>query len=192
VHADASGYVGRGGEKLAFALRTFDIDPAGAVCCDLGSHIGGFVDCWLRHGAARVHSVDTCYGTLAWRLRNDPRVVVYERTNALHVELPEPVDYVSCDVGWTPQAKVLPKALGLLRPGGRVVTLIKPQYEAEKRTEIVRGKGRVKPEALPAILERVEAVMAQLGVPVRGPVETPFRGDKGGNPEYVACLGPLA
>ena len=81
-------FVGRGGYKLEFALTQFQLDPAGAVCCDLGSHVGGFVDCWLQYGARHVYAVDTCYGTLDWRLRNDQRVTVMERTNALHVTLP--------------------------------------------------------------------------------------------------------
>jgi 23S rRNA (cytidine1920-2'-O)/16S rRNA (cytidine1409-2'-O)-methyltransferase len=112
-----------------------------------------------------------------------------ERTNALHVELPETVDFVSCDVGWTPQAKIVPRALRLLKPGGRLLSLIKPQYEA-RRDERIRGKGRVRPEALAAILERVGNVLCQTGLPVEGPVETPFLGGKGKNPEYFACVGP--
>lgn len=184
-------YVGRGGDKLAFALETFGVVPNGKICCDLGSHIGGFVDCWLKHGATRVYSVDTSYGTLDWGLRNDSRVVVMERTNALHVELPEAVDLLSCDVGWTPQAKVLPKALSLVKPGGFILSLIKPQYEADKRTEMQRGKGCVIPEAIPAIIDRVRAVLEAQGVPFREPVRTPFLGDKGRNPEFFTLLGPI-
>ena len=111
----SSGYVSRGGEKLAAALDHFEIDVSDRVCADLGSHIGGFVDCLLQRGAERVYSVDTSYGTLAWKLRRDPRVVVLERTNAMHVVLSEPVDLVTIDVGWTPQSKILPAAAGLLR-----------------------------------------------------------------------------
>jgi predicted rRNA methylase YqxC with S4 and FtsJ domains len=113
-------YVSRGGDKLAAALAAFDLDAAGRVCADFGSHVGGFVDCLLRFGAARVYAVDTCYGTLAWRLRRNPRVIVRERTNAMHVSLPEPVDLVTIDVGWTPQAKILPnvaRTLGAMDPG---------------------------------------------------------------------------
>ncbi|RME40059.1 MAG: hypothetical protein D6788_04150 [Planctomycetota bacterium] len=113
--SDHESYVSRGGEKLAAALARFRVDPTGWTCADLGSHVGGFVDCLLQHGAARVYAVDTCYGTLAWRLRKDERVVVRERTNALHVTLPEPVDLVTIDVGWTRQEKVLPRAAALLR-----------------------------------------------------------------------------
>ncbi len=183
-------YVGRGGEKMAWALGHFGVEVSGRVCCDLGSHVGGFVDALLRAGATRVHSVDTCYGTLAWTLRNDSRVVVRERTNALHVELEEPVDLVSCDVGWTPQRKVVPAAAKLLAPGGRILSLVKPQYEAA-RDEIVPGEGRVKPEALARILQSVTAEAALLGAPIAGPAETPFRGGKGKNPEFFLLLGPF-
>jgi 23S rRNA (cytidine1920-2'-O)/16S rRNA (cytidine1409-2'-O)-methyltransferase len=183
-------YVGRGGEKMAWALGHFGLDVTGLVCCDLGSHVGGFVDALLQAGAARVHSVDTSYGTLAWTLRNDPRVVVLERTNALHVALGEPVDLVSSDVGWTPQRKVLPVAATLLAPGGRILSLVKPQYEAAKE-EIVPGEGRVKPEAVARILGAVTAEAGRLGAPVQGPVETPFLGGKGRNPEFFMLIGPL-
>jgi 23S rRNA (cytidine1920-2'-O)/16S rRNA (cytidine1409-2'-O)-methyltransferase len=190
--ADASGdYVGRGGDKLAFALDHFSIHPDGRICCDLGSHIGGFVDCWLKHGAAKVYSVDTSYGTLAWTLRNDPRVLVMERTNALHAEIPEAVDFVSCDVGWTPQRKVLPVAMRMLRPGGAVLSLVKPQYEADKRTELIRGKGRVHEDAIAPILSRLKDFLDQAGCEWEGPVKTPFRGDKGGNPEFFVLVKPL-
>ncbi len=107
-------YVSRGGDKLAAALDYFGLDATDRVCADLGSHVGGFVDCLLQRGAARVYAVDTCYGTLAWKLRRNPRVVVRERTNAMHVSLPEPVDLVTIDVGWTPQSKILPNAARLL------------------------------------------------------------------------------
>ncbi|MCH9003257.1 MAG: hypothetical protein IIC02_11845 [Planctomycetes bacterium] len=125
-------YVSRGGDKLAAALTHFKLDVGGLVCADLGSHVGGFVDCLLQRGAAKVYSVDTSYGTLAWTLRKDDRVVVLERTNAMHVTLPEPVDLVTIDVGWTPQAKILPAAARMIKPEGRVVTLLKPHYEAAK------------------------------------------------------------
>ena len=103
-------YVSRGGHKLAAALGAFQIDARGLVCTDLGSHVGGFVDCLLQHGAARVYAVEPGYGVLDYRLRQDARVVVCERTNALHYASPEPCDLVTIDVGWTAQRLVLPAA----------------------------------------------------------------------------------
>lgn len=182
-------YVGRGGEKMAWGLEWAGLQPKGWLCCDLGSHIGGFVDALLQAGAAKVHAVDTCYGTFAWTLRNDPRVALHERTNALHVELPEKVRLVTCDVGWTKQVKVLPKALSLLEPGGYVLSLLKPQYEAEKN-EMEKGRGRVLDSALERIAESVRQTALSFGHPVKGPALTPFLGGKGKNPEYFLLIGP--
>ena len=183
------GFVGRGGDKLAWALDTFGVNPAGCVCCDLGSNVGGFVDCLLQRGATKVYSVDTSYGTLAWTLRNDPRVVVMERTNALYAQIPEPLDLVTSDVGWTRQEKVIPKALSMLKPGGLLVSLLKPQYEADK-DDIEHGKGRVKEDALQKILAHVTATAQSTGLPLRGPELAPFLGGKGKNPEFYFVLGP--
>ena len=185
------GYVGRGGEKMAWGLQWAGLEPEGWVCCDLGSHIGGFVDALLQAGAAKVYAVDTCYGTFAWTLRNDPRVVLKERTNALHVEVLEKVNLVTCDVGWTKQAKVLPKALELVADGGYVLSLLKPQYEAGK-DEMEKGRGRVKDSALDRITREVRALAESFGYPVAGPALTPFLGGKGKNPEYFTLLGPVA
>lgn len=182
-------YVGRGGEKMAWALHWSNLSPTNWLCCDLGSHIGGFVDALLQAGAQRVHAVDTCYGTFAWKLRNDPRVILHERTNALHVQLPEPVQLVTCDVGWTKQKKVLPKALSLLKPGGFVLSLVKPQYETEP-DEMEKGKGRVKESALERIEHDVRQLAETFGHPVLGPARTPFLGGKGKNPEYFMLIGP--
>src|SRR5687767_8878918 len=114
-------YVSRGGLKLAAALDAFGIDPPGYVCADLGSNVGGFVDCLLQRGAKKVYAVDTGYGVLAYKLRIDPRVVVMERTNAMHVELPEVVDLITIDVAWTPQHRILPNAIRLSGLCGRIV-----------------------------------------------------------------------
>lgn len=183
-------YVGRGGEKMAWGLEWAGLDPTGWACADLGSHVGGFVDALLQAGAARVYSVDTCYGTFAWTLRNDPRVVLKERTNALHVEIPEKVRLVTCDVGWTRQSKVLPKAVSLLEDGGYVLSLLKPQYEAEK-DEMEKGRGRVRDAALDRIVHDVRALAESLGHPVAGPARTPFLGGKGKNPEFFFLVGPV-
>ncbi len=176
-------YVTRAGVKLAHALREFGIDPAGLVVADLGSHQGGFVDCLLRHGARRVYSVDTCYGTLAWKLRHDERVVVLERHNALHLELDGRIDGVTIDVGWTKQEKILPVAHRLVGDGF-VVSLLKPQYEALPGE--VR-KGVVRDGAEEAILGRVLDWIRGAGLPLRGWVRSPIRGGKG-NPEFLIHL----
>ncbi|MFO7898206.1 MAG: SAM-dependent methyltransferase [Planctomycetota bacterium] len=179
-----SGYVTRGGDKLEFALGALDIDPAGRIAADLGSHMGGFVDCLLQHGARRVYSVDTSYGTLAWKLRQDDRVVVMERTNALHVELDEPVDLVTIDVGWTRQRLILPVAQRLARPGGGVLSLLKPQYEAEP--DEVDG-GLLPPAKAGPVAERVVRELDREGLSVAQWIESPLRGGKG-NVEFFLRL----
>ena len=180
----SSPYVSRGGRKLAAALDDFDVDVVGRVCADLGSHVGGFVDCLLQAGAAKVYSVDTAYGLLAWKLRKDPRVVVVERTNAMHVTLAEPVAIVTVDVGWTTQSRILPNVADLLTPGGRVITLIKPQYEADAH----QRKGGVVPDsAVEEVIARTLDELRASGWEVLGSMPSPIRGH-GGNREQLALL----
>lgn len=155
-------FVGRGGEKLQFALEQSGLDPSGKTAADLGCNVGGFCDCLLQAGAVRVYAVDTGYGVLDWKLRTDPRVVVMERTNALHVALPEPVDVSASDVAWTKQRLIVPAGLGLLKPGGRLLSLFKPQYEAERRQ--VRG-GRVADEDFEDVLDRVLTELRAMNLP---------------------------
>src|SRR5947208_5897285 len=124
-------FVSRAGRKLQHALATFGLDVSGKVCADLGSNTGGFVDCLLRRGAAKVYAIDTGYGALDWKLRHDPRVLVMERTNAMHVTLPEKVAVVTIDVAWTKQKHILPAARGMMSDDGSCIRLIKPPYEAE-------------------------------------------------------------
>ena len=178
-------YVSRGGEKLAHALDRFDVDPAGRVCADLGCSTGGFTDVLLQRGAARVYAVDTGYGVLDWKLRSDERVTVFERTNALHVELPEPCSLVVIDAGWTRQARILPRALELLAPGGEIVTLVKPHYEAPR--EWLEG-GRLPEARHEEVLARVMDDVATLPVDASEPVASPILGGKGGNREYLLRL----
>lgn len=197
-------YVSRGGIKLAAALDDFQIDPTGLICADLGSHVGGFVDCLLQRGAAKVYSVDTSYGTLAWKLRKDDRVVVVERTNAIHVTLAEPVDLVTVDVGWTPQSKILPNVATLLKPNAnpdpdscsnsapdhstnttaQVITLIKPHYEAQKSILV---DGVVPEEKYESVVTRVVEEIESLGWYVLKMVPSPLRGH-GGNQEVFALI----
>ena len=178
------GFASRGGNKLAHALAHFEIDPTGWTCADLGSNAGGFVDCLLRHGAERVYAIDTAYGLLDWSIRRNDRVVVMERTNALNVVLDEPVRLVTVDVAWTRQHLILPRAIDMLGPGGVIISLVKPHYEAHKR-DLRNG---VLPDELveptvAAVLERLES----LRLPVVAKVESPIRGD-GGNREILALV----
>lgn len=181
-------YVSRGGEKLAAALNAFAVDPAGKVCADLGSNIGGFVDCLLRRGAARVYAVDTGYGTLAYTLRKDPRVVVRERSNAMHVQLPEPADLVTIDVAWTRQRHILPNAAHLLAPQGRIITLIKPHYEAERRQ---LQQGVLPPPLARQVASGVAEAIPRLGLAVLAMMPSPIPGTRG-NTEFLALLAPIA
>ena len=177
-------YVSRGGEKLAAALQYFNLDIKGLVCADLGSHTGGFVDCLLQHGAGRVYAVDTCYGTLAWKLRRDKRVVVMERTNAMHVALPEVVDLVTVDVGWTRQTRLMPNVARLLKRTGRAVTLIKPQYEAAKD---LLHDGLLADPLVDEVVRSVLSRLSDMNWRVCATLESPVRGH-GGNREVFAML----
>src|SRR3954447_21032229 len=143
-------FVSRAGQKLEHALAEFNLNVTGLVCADLGSNTGGFVDCLLQRGAAKVYAIDTGYGALEWKLRKDPRVVVMERTNAIHATLLEPVQLITIDVAWTRQRIILPAAARMLGGGddGAVVTLIKPHYEANP--SLLRG-GVLPAEQLDAV-----------------------------------------
>lgn len=179
-----SEFASRGGEKLDAALREFAINPTGWVCCDLGSHTGGFVDCLLQHGAARVHAVDPGYGILAYHLRQDERVVVHERTNALRFVCPETCQLITIDVGWTPQRLILPMARRALSENGFIVSLIKPQYEAESA---VLRDGVVPAAALADVLELCRQDVADEGLVIQGEMTSPILGH-GGNREYLWLL----
>lgn len=177
-------FVSRGGLKLEHAIATFAIDVAGTVCADLGCSTGGFTDCLLQRHAAKVYAVDTGYGVLDWKLRKDPRVVVKERTNAMHVELPEKVDLVVIDCAWTKQRHILPSAKRLLKPAGQIVTLIKPHYEADP--SLLR-KGILPQDQLEPIVAEVLRAIAADGLAVLKRVESPIKGSKG-NAEVLALL----
>src|ERR1700741_3102763 len=142
-------FVSRAGQKLDHALAHFNLDVGDKVCADLGSNTGGFVDVLLRRGAAKVYAIDTGYGVLDWKLRNDPRVIVMERTNALHVILPESVQLVTIDVAWSRQRHILPAAARMMHPRGDVITLIKPHYEAAPK---LLRRGVLPSELVPGII----------------------------------------
>ncbi|WP_148213366.1 TlyA family RNA methyltransferase [Rhodospirillum centenum] len=180
-------WVSRGGLKLVKGLDTFGIDPAGFVCLDVGASTGGFTDVLLSRGAARVYAVDVGHGQLAWKLREDPRVVVLEKTNARHLtaeQVPEPVDLVVCDASFIGLETVLPAPLALARPGAGLVALIKPQFEVGKGRV---GKGGVvrEPELHQEVCERIGGWLAGLpGWSVLGIVESPIQGPEG-NREFL-------
>ncbi len=180
-------YVSRAGMKLEPALAEFKINPAGWTCADLGSNVGGFVDCLLEHGAARVYAVDTSYGTLAWKLRRDPRVTVMERTNAMHVMLPEPVDLVTIDVAWTKQRHILPAAVRLIKPGGLVLSLVKPHYEAPREW---LTKGVLPPERLDAVVEQVRQMAESSGWTIANQFLSPLPGQSGNREVWLLLSRP--
>jgi len=179
-------WVSRGGVKLAHALDHFGWDATGAVALDVGSSTGGFTDVLLHKGAARVYAVDVGTNQLAWKLRQDPRVVVHEQTNARHLtadHVPEPVDLVVCDASFIALAKVLDRPLDFARPGARLVALVKPQFEAE-RGEV--GKGGVVRD--PIVHGRVVAAAQEWvecrGWIVSGVTPSPITGPEG-NVEFL-------
>ena len=180
-------YVGRGGDKMAGALDAFRIDPAGAVVLDVGASTGGFTDCLLQRGAARVYDIDVGRGQLAHKLLMDPRVDSYEGVNARHdFPLPEPVDMAVADVSFISLRLVLPQMAAHLRPGGRMLVLVKPQFEAERgavgRGGIVRD-GRTHATVLG---DFVQWAIGQ-GHRLRGVTPSPITGTEG-NREFFVLL----
>lgn len=178
-------YASRAGEKLEFALNSFGVSVSGLVCADFGSSTGGFVDCLLQFGARRVYAVETGYGVLDWKLRNDERVMVMERTNAMHVKLPEKVDLITVDTSWTKLEKIIPNAIKNLKQDGFMITLLKPHYEAEPK--MVR-KGKLLEDFTPEVIEKVKEKLKEIGVKVLKEVESPIVGEKRGNKEYLLLL----
>ena len=180
VRGSACPYVSRGGLKLEKALRNFGVDPTGYVCSDSGASTGGFTDCLLQQGASKVFAIDVGYGQLAWKIRNDPRVVVMERTNIRYVtpeDLGEPLDLSVIDVSFISLGLVLPVVKTLLKPTGQVLCLIKPQFEAGK--DKVGKKGVVRD---PAVHEEVLQNFT-----IRNLTFSPVKGPEG-NIEFLAHL----
>jgi 23S rRNA (cytidine1920-2'-O)/16S rRNA (cytidine1409-2'-O)-methyltransferase len=180
-------WVSRGGLKLVHGLAAFALSPQGLVCLDVGASTGGFTDVLLAHGAARVHAVDVGHGQLAWKLRSDPRVVVYEKTNARHLTaaiIPEPIAALVCDASFIGLQTVLPAGLALCAPGAWAVALIKPQFEAGPGQ--VGRKGVVRdPLVHQEVCARITAWWAGLpGWEVLGIAESPITGPEG-NHEFL-------
>ena len=184
-------YVSRGGYKLKAALDAFGIQPHDWVCADIGASTGGFTDVLLQYGAKRVYAIDVGYGQLHWRLRNDARVVVMERTNARFLQsLPEPVDLVTIDASFISLRLLLPAAKRLLSPSGRIIALVKPQFEVGKGKV---GKGGVVRD--PALHRRVlEDILYWTSAETFGPqglIPSPILGPKG-NREFLLFMQPGA
>jgi len=177
-------FVSRAGEKLDHALNLFELNVTGWICADFGCNTGGFTDCLLKRDAAKVYAIDTGYGALDWSLRKDPRVVVMERTNAMHVTLPERVDLVTIDVAWTKQKNILPAAKRVLKPTGIVVSLIKPHYESDAKLLV---KGILPGDDVGPVVESVKQAIRSLGYEVIQTVPSPILG-AGGNAEVVSLL----
>lgn len=182
-------YVSRGGLKLEKAVAVFGLDFSGFTGLDIGASTGGFTDCMLQNGAAKVYSVDVGYGQLDWKLRNDPRVVCLEKTNFRYVtreQIPDEIDFASCDVSFISLKLILPAAIGLLKSRGRMVCLIKPQFEAGR--EKVGKKGVVRDPAVHAeVINTVLGYAAESGFKVLGLSYSPIKGPEG-NIEYLLYL----
>ena len=176
--------------KLHEALAVFGFDPAGLTCVDLGCSTGGFTDCLLQHGAEHVYAVDTAYGELAWKLRQDDRVTVSERSNALHIKPLGRCDLVTVDLGWTPQRLAIPAADRWLAegPDARIITLIKPHYEASADAMGRGRKGKLDDAKAQQIAEKIIEDLAAIGFKATSYIPSPIRGGKGGNLEYLALL----
>lgn len=189
VRGAALRYVSRGGLKLEKAMKTWPITLAGKVCADIGASTGGFTDCMLQNGAEKVYAVDVGYGQLDWRLRNDPRVVCLERTNARYLsenEIPQPLDFASIDVSFISLKLIFPALYQRLRQGGEIACLIKPQFEAGR--EKVGKKGVVRDSAVHLeVLENFLRHAGENNLTVLGITYSPIRGPEG-NIEYLGYL----
>ena len=189
VRGNALKYVSRGGLKLEKAMATFPIDLTDNICADIGASTGGFTDCMLQNGASKVYAVDVGYGQLAWKLRSDERVVCMERTNArylTHEQIPDELDFASVDVSFISLKLILPPLCGLLKDGGHVSCLVKPQFEAGR--EKVGKKGVVRDPAVHLeVLENFLIHAKESGFTVLGLTFSPIRGPEG-NIEYLGYL----
>ena len=181
-------FVSRGGEKLEAGLLAFKIGVTGLVCADVGASTGGFTDCLLQYGAARVYAIDVGHGILDWKLRQDARVIVMEGTNARHIDhLPEPVNLVTIDASFISLKVLVPVVRDWLSSPGEVIALIKPQFEAG-RVEAARARGVIRdPEIHRKVLEEVLAFSQQVGWEIRAVIRSPLLGPKG-NAEFLAHL----
>ena len=189
VRGKAIPYVSRGGLKLEKAMKVFPVHLEGRVCADIGASTGGFTDCMLQNGAAKVYAVDTGYGKLDWKIRSDPRVVALERTNARYLtreQVPDALDFASVDVSFISLRLILPALRGVLKEDGAVVCLVKPQFEAGR--EKVGKKGVVRdPKVHLEVLEHFLEHAREADFTVRDMTYSPIKGPEG-NIEYLGYL----
>lgn len=189
VRGETLRYVSRGGLKLEKSMNTFGLSLDGLICADIGASTGGFTDCMLQNGAARVYAIDVGYGQLAWKLRCDHRVVNLERTNIRYVtkeQIPDPLDFISIDVSFISLSLVLPVAYDLLKDNCKVTCLVKPQFEAGR--ENVGKKGVVRDPAIhKMVISKVLEAAAQIGFSAKGLTYSPVKGPEG-NIEYLLLL----
>ena len=192
VKGDDNPFVSRGGLKLKAALKAFGVFVAGKVCLDVGASTGGFTDCLIQHGASKVYAVDVGYGQLAWKLRQDPRVFVLERTNIRHLHFEtvgEPVDLVTIDVSFISLRIVIPAVLPFMKENAAVLALIKPQFEVGKGQV---GKGGVvrDPRLHQQVLDELTVFFSRMPLSVSGVIDSPVLGPKG-NKEFFIFLQRL-
>lgn len=189
VRGEALPFVSRGGFKLDKALKVFPVDPTGKVCIDCGASTGGFTDVLLQHGAAKVYAVDVGYGQLAWKLRNDSRVINLERTNLRYItkeQIPDPIELAVMDVSFISIKLVLPAVKELLLPGADIICLIKPQFEAGR--EEVGKKGVVRDSNVHCeVIHNILDFAPEIGLSVQGLDYSPIKGPEG-NIEYICHL----
>lgn len=187
---NGSSYVSRGGIKLEHVIKNFNISIEGKIAIDIGASTGGFTDCLLRYGADKVYAVDVGYGQLDWKLRNNPKVVVIERTNIRYVDLnlflPKP-DIASIDVSFISLKLVLPVAYNILNPKGEIIALVKPQFEVGKG-EVGKGGVVREKEKHNKVLLELSNFSSQLGLKVIGSIESPIQGAKKGNKEFFLYM----
>ena len=183
----ASRYVGRGGLKLEAALRGFNLDVEGLLCLDVGASTGGFTDCLLQHGARGVVAIDVGHNQLDWRIRNDPRVEAREGVNARYLkpeDFAEPFDLAVMDLSFISATKVIPAVIPLLTEGGRIITLIKPQFEVG-RGEVGKGGIVTDPLKHQRVISEVNSSASDLGLKILGLIDSPIKGADG-NTEFLA------
>jgi len=191
LNREQKSFVSRGGRKLAAALDAFRLDVRHLICADIGCSTGGFTDCLLQHGAARVYAVDVGYGVLDWKLRSDERVVVLERCNARFIgpdQIPEPIDLAVIDASFISLELLIEPVMGLFRDRPiNIVALVKPQFELKK--EQIAPGGVVRDEALQLqALDKIRRFAKDLGLVCKGAIPSPIQGAKAGNQEYLLHL----